>query len=92
MNKDQIKKCFGHRVRIRPIPKSFEGSKEVPADDDWIITRVNADHLELKNIRSDHVAILGLDNIHNYLSEPGRNQGETKYGFLWLRVQISLVV
>src|SRR5437763_13327880 len=90
MNKDQIKKSLGHRVRIRPIAERSDGTKALPLmDDDWIISRVD-DHVELSNIRTGHFAILGFDHIHSYFSDPGRNHAGIKYGFLQLRVQLLL--
>lgn len=92
MNKDQIKKSLGHHVRIRPLVKRFEGPKELLSeDDDWIISRVDTDHVELSNIRTGHIAILGMDHVFSYVSEPGRNHGGIKHGFLQLRVQVSIV-
>ncbi len=74
MNKDQLKKSIGHYVRIRPIAKRLSGATELPRiDDDWIIQRID-DVVELLNIRTNHVATLGFDNIHSYLSEPSRNR------------------
>src|SRR5215469_7823235 len=90
MNKEQIKKSLGHRVRIRPIAKQFDGTKALPLmDDDWIIRRVD-DDVELSNMRTGHAAILGFDHIFSYMSEPGRDSGGIKYGFLQLRIQLSL--
>lgn len=90
MNKDQIKKSLGHHVRIRPIANRFDGLQRLEGiDDDWIISRVD-EHVELTNVRTGHVAALGYDHIFSYVSEPGRNRGEVKYGFLQLRVQVYL--
>lgn len=90
MNKDQIKKSLGHHVRIRPIANRFDGVQRLDViDDDWIISRAD-EHVELTNVRTGHVAALGYDHIFGYVSEPGRNRGGIKYGFLQLRVQVSL--
>jgi len=90
MNKEQLRKSIGQYVRIRPQAEHFDGSKELPTlDDDWIIGRVDA-HVELSNTRTGDTAILGFDHIHSYYSDPGRDSGGVKYGFLQLNVQVSV--
>lgn len=91
MKKDQLKKIVGHRVRLRPVAKRRSGTQELPRiDDDWTVRQVEGDVIELSNPRTDHVARLGLDHIHSYLSDPGRDIGGIRYGFLQLRVQLCL--
>lgn len=91
MKKDQIKKNIYHRVRIRPIAKRTSGNISTDGpDDEWIIEGVNDEGVLIKNLRTDHVTTLGFDHIHSYLSDPNRNQGTLKYGFLVLNVQLCI--
>src|SRR5438445_13511858 len=92
MNKDRLKNLVGYRIRIRPIARRPGDFDELPViDDDWIISNVDTDHVELTNVRTGHNAVLGLDHIHSFLSDPGRDNSGIKYGFLQLRVQLSLL-
>ena len=91
MNKDQLKKTVGCTVRIRPVVRRHDGTRELPSiDDDWLVQRVDTDVVELSNSRTAHHALLGLDHIHSYMSDPGRDVGGARHGFLWLRVQLCL--
>jgi hypothetical protein len=92
MKKDQVKNLLGYRVRLRPIAKRPGDAQDLPqVDDDWTIDEVGKDRVVLSNIRTHHVATLGLDHVHNYLSDPARRSGEINYGFFQLRVQILLL-
>ncbi len=91
MNKDQIKKNIGHRVRLRPITKHFDGGVEIgEIDDDWIIENVNNEGVQIKNMRTDQTTTLGFDQIYSYTSDPNRNYGELKHGFLTLHGQLCI--
>lgn len=91
MKKDQLKNLVGHRMRIRPIARRPNAAAELPQiDDDWTVETVEENRIALKNIRTHHVATLGLDHVHSYLSDPARDYNGMKYGFLQLRVQISI--
>jgi len=90
MNKDKLKKSLYHRVRIRPIAKRNDGNKQFEIIDDvWIILSVE-ETVNLSNIRTGHVAILGLDHIHHYVSDPKEEYDGLKHGFLELNVQVIL--
>ena len=92
MNKEKLKNLVGYRIRIRPVARRPGASDELPvADDDWIIGNVDMDRVELTNVRTGHNAVLGLDHIHSFLSDPARDNTGVKYGFLQLRVQLSLL-
>ena len=92
MNKDQVKKLAAFRVRIRPIALRPNNNRELPpVDDDWTVSELTAEKITLTNLRTGHCATLGLDHIHSFLSDPARDQSGIKYGFLQLRVQLSLL-
>jgi hypothetical protein len=93
MNKEMLAKCEGHLVRIRPIARRFQGSRELEQiDDDWRITRVDAARkiVEIHNLRCAHCLTIGLDHIHSYTSDPMRDTDGQKHGFLHLIVEIRL--
>ena len=60
-------------------------------DDDWLVQEVE-DKLgvRIRNIRTDHVALLGFDQIRAYTSDPKREYDGLRHGFLELRVQLFL--
>ena len=60
-------------------------------DDDWLVQEVE-DKLgvRIRNIRTDHVAVLGFDQIRAYTSDPKREYDGLRHGFLELRVQVFL--
>jgi hypothetical protein len=89
MNKDQIRKNLYHRVRLRPVTRHFNrGVTTEELDDDWIIEKVNDVGVQIKNTRTDHITTLGFDQIHSYMSDPNRNHGGLKCGFLILHGQL----
>jgi hypothetical protein len=91
MNKDQLKKVVGSQVRLRPVAKRFSGDQELDAlDDDWGVDGVTDIAVQLSNCSTGHVAVLGPDHIHSYLSDPARDIGGMRRGFLQLRVQVLL--
>ena len=90
MNKDRLKKSIYHRVRLRPIAERRNGGGRLsPCDDDWIIQKVD-DLVELSNVRTGHLAKLGLDHIHSYASDPQRDHDGLVHGFLDLNVQLII--
>jgi len=92
MNRDKLKNLVGYRIRIRPVAHHPSEFDELPVvDDDWIIINVERDRVEFKNVRTGHRLVLGLDHIHSFMSDPGRDKDGIKYGFLQLRVQLSLL-
>lgn len=93
MNKDMLAKCQYHIVKIRPIARRFQGQIELEQyDDDWMIERVDKARgvVQIKNLRCDHCPTLGFDHIHSYTSDPMRDVGDQKHGFLKLLVQVIL--
>jgi hypothetical protein len=93
MNKEMLAKCKNHIVRLRPIARRFHGQAELPQyDDDWRIERVDAAQkvVEIHNLRCHYCPILGFDQIHSYMSDPMRDIGNQKHGFLKLMVQVFL--
>jgi hypothetical protein len=91
MNKDQIKKNLYHRVRLRPTTKRVNrGVTTEELDDDWIIENITDEGIQIRNTRTDHTATLGFDQIHSYISDPNRNYGGLKYGFLILHGQLCI--
>ena len=91
MKKDQIAENEGHVVQVRPLARRPTPDGDLPAlDDDWIIDRVDDKGVYLRNLRTGHSPLLGYDQIHSYLSNPIRDVGERKHGFLQLRIQLIL--
>jgi len=94
MNKEMLAKCQYHIVRLRPIAQRFQGPIELEQyDDDWMIMRADParNRVELHNMRtSAQCPILGFDHIHSYLSDPMRDVGDRKHGFLNLNVLLFL--
>ena len=92
MNKEQLKKSVGDRVRIVPVAIRLDSDGfELPQEDDvWIIDRATDEGLEISNIRTGHRPTLAFDHIYRYTSDPGNSQGGIKHGFLTLHVQLYL--
>lgn len=92
MNKDQLIKNVGILVRLRPISRSRGplGDDLAGMDDEWLIQKVEEQGVSLSNIRTGHLALLGFDHIHSYISNPMDNAGGRKHGFLQLRVRMCL--
>ena len=60
-------------------------------DDDWIVQEVeDRKGVGIRNIRTDHVALLGFDQIRDYTPDPRREYDGLRHGFLELRVQLFL--
>ena len=55
-----------------------------------MLRSVDKDRLQLDLPSTGHVAILGLDHVYSFLSDPARDTGTTKHGFLQLLVQLVL--
>lgn len=91
MNKSQLTKIEGYRVRLRPpAVRADELGPLPPIDDDWVVVDVSETTIKLSNTRTSHTAILGLDHIQSYTSDPQRDIGTLKHGFLRLHVQLTL--
>ena len=59
-------------------------------DDDWLLQEVEDNGVRIRNIRTDHVAVLGFDQIRDYVTDPKREFDGLRHGFLELRVQLFL--
>jgi hypothetical protein len=79
-------------VRLRPPARRFRGVTELRImDDDWLVQDVDDKKgVRIRNIRTDHVALLGLDQIRDYLADPKREYDGLRHGFLELKVQLFL--
>ena len=75
MNKKMIKRLHGKSVRFRPAAVGFK------KDDEWEINiREETSSLAARNLRTQHVAAIGFDQVVEYQS-----------GFLLLKAQLHLI-
>lgn len=90
MNKDQLRKTRGFRVRLVPIAHSLDarGFPLPEIDDEWLVEDVTEDGVRLSLPRTGHVRTLGFDNVHHFSSD--RQQGGITYGFYTLNVQLLI--
>jgi len=88
MNRKELAKLKGKRVRLRPIARRSEASgKELEhIDDVWLIEDVSPDGVRLSNGRTGHNVVLKDDHIHEYRSDSS-SKGD---GFLLLHSQVQL--
>lgn len=59
-------------------------------DDDWLVQETENDQVRIRNIRTDHVALLGFNQISEYVADPKREFDGLRHGFLELKVQVFL--
>lgn len=91
VSKSKLAKCIHHRVRLRPPARRFRGVTELRImDDDWLLQEVEDQQVSIRNIRTDHVAVLGFKQIADYVADPKREFDGLRHGFLELRVQVFL--
>ena len=92
MTPAKLAKCFHHRVRLRPPARRFRGVTELRImDDDWLVQEVEDPlGVRIRNIRTDHVALLAFDQVRAYIPDPKREYDGLRHGFLDLKVQIFL--
>jgi hypothetical protein len=91
VNKTKLAKCIHHRVRLRPPARRFRGVTELRImDDDWLVQEAEDEQLRIRNIRTDHVAVLAYSQIREYVGDPKREFDGLRHGFLELKVQIFL--
>ncbi len=91
VTKTKLAKCIHHRVRLRPPARRFRGVTELRImDDDWLLQEVEDQQVRLRNIRTDHVAVLGFSQINEYVDDPKREFDGLRHGFLELKVQVFL--
>ena len=91
VTKTKLAKCIHHRVRLRPPARRFRGVTELRImDDDWLVQEVEDTQLRIRNIRTDHVALLDFKQISDYVTDPKREFDGLRHGFLELKVQVFL--
>jgi hypothetical protein len=91
VTKTKIAKCLHHRVRLRPPARRFRGVTELRImDDDWLVQETEDDNVHIRNIRTDHVAVLSFNQISEYVADPKREFDGLRHGFLELKVQVFL--
>ena len=91
VTKTKLAKCIHHRVRLRPPARRFRGVTELRImDDDWLVQETEDEQLRIRNIRTDHVAVLNFNQIREYVADPKREFDGLRHGFLELKVQIFL--
>jgi hypothetical protein len=92
MNRDGLKKFVGGRVQLVPIANRIDenGTLLEPIDDDWLLESVTDQGARINNPRTGHFTTLGFDHIYEFTSNPDRSCGEARYGFLTLKIQISM--
>jgi hypothetical protein len=92
MNQAKLAKCLHHRVRLRPPARRFRGATELRImDDDWLVQEIeDKKGARIRNIRTDHVAVLAFDQIRDYVADPRREYDGLRHGFLELKVQLFL--
>jgi hypothetical protein len=90
VNKSQLKKNIGDWVRLRPIAHRLDvrGVPLPQIDDEWRIEDVTDEGVRLSLPRTGHGRTLGFDHVYEYNSD--RVQGGSHYGFLTLKVQLSI--
>ncbi len=91
VTKTKLAKCIHHRVRLRPPARRFRGVTELRImDDDWLVQEVEDQQVRIRNIRTDHVAVLDFKQIGDYVTDPKREFDGLRHGFLELKVQVFL--
>ena len=91
VSKTKLAKCIQHRVRLRPPARRFRGVTELRImDDDWLVQDTDDEQLRIRNVRTDHIAVLGFNQINEYVADPKREFDGLRHGFLDLKVQVFL--
>ncbi|MDB5808022.1 MAG: hypothetical protein JWN94_144 [Betaproteobacteria bacterium] len=91
VTKTKLAKCIHHRVRLRPPARRFRGVTELRImDDDWLVQETEDEQVRIRNIRTDHVAVLAFNQIREYVTDPKREFDGLRHGFLELKVQVFL--
>jgi hypothetical protein len=90
MNKEKLRKNVNDWVRLRPIAHRVQanGHPLPQIDDEWRIEAVTDEGVRISLPRTGHVRLLRFDQICEYTSD--RFDGGMKYGFLTLKVQLSI--
>lgn len=80
------------RMQLQPVAHRLDdaGKLQHPIDDDWLVESVTDDEVRISNPRTGLTTLLGFDHVYSYTSNPGRVEGGLKFGFLTLKVQLTL--
>jgi hypothetical protein len=80
------------RMQLQPVAHRLDDAASLlaPIDDDWLVESVTDDGMRISNPRTGLSTLLGLDHIYSFTSNPGRVEGGLKFGFLMLKVQLTL--
>jgi virulence-associated protein VagC len=92
MNRDGLKKFVGGKVQLVPVAHRIDQSGRLlePIDDDWLLESVTDQGARISNPRTGHATTLGFDHIYEFTSNPDRTRGDARFGFLTLKIQITL--
>ena len=86
MNKDHLPKLLGDVVKLQPHAIDVNGE---PSDDDWTIDAATKERLELRNLRTGHVAVVASDGVYSYFVDANRTTVERRFRFLQLHMQVT---
>jgi len=86
VQKGQATKWVGWLVRLQPSARRLG----VALDGDWLVRRVDEHAIVIMHIATEAVAVIGFDGIHAFFSDPGRDSGDQKHGWLQLNVEIEV--
>jgi hypothetical protein len=90
MRYESLKKHANQRIRIRPALQRYSdvGKLETTIDDTWWFDEVSEDGARFKNEATTHTIRIGLDSIHNFMSDAEQRDGAK--GTLVLTAQLLL--
>ncbi len=86
MNKSQAAKLVGQRVRLQPVARHAG----LAVDDDWFVAAVADESVTIRHAETKSVAVVGLDGIYSYFTDPSHTTPTQKCGFLQLLVQVDI--
>src|SRR4051812_23881521 len=87
MNKTELRKSVGVHVQLRPAALDRDGRV---LDYDWIIGSTTNDSVRIDMVGYGYTVALGWDHIYSFLTNPERNRGGQRFGFLQLHVQLTV--
>lgn len=92
MNFDKIAKNIGRNVELQPAAYYLDAMGRPLQDvtDDWVITAVTKERVEIHNPRTSVSTFLSKDHIHHFTSNPHRSTNDLEHGFLQLLVQLYI--
>ena len=93
MNWSRFKKNIGIQVQLEPISCCLDstGHELLEKNDNWIVENItNNEVIHLRNMRTNHIALLGKDHIYDFRTNPSMSDDHNTYGFLILKVQIFM--